>query len=144
MTAPHLVVCPHCATTNRIPAAKPAAAAKCGKCGGAVFDGHPVALTASTFQKHVADTTIPVVVDFWADWCGPCKMMAPAFARAAGDLEPAARFAKVDTEAEPSVAARFDIRSIPTLILFKGGREVARQSGALSADAIKTWVRQNG
>lgn len=143
MSDSHLVVCPHCATTNRIPASKPAAAAKCGKCGGAVFDGHPVALNASTFQKHVANNTIPVVVDFWADWCGPCKMMAPAFAQATRDMEPHVRFAKLDTESEQQVAAQFGIRSIPTMILFKGGREAARQSGALSAPQIKAWVQQH-
>lgn len=143
MTESYLAVCPRCATTNRIPATKPASGAKCGKCGAAVFDGHPVALSTSTFERHVANTTIPVVIDFWADWCGPCKMMAPAFAQAARDMEPRARFAKLDTEAEPSVAARFNVRSIPTMILFKGGREVARQSGALPAPQIEAWVRQH-
>jgi thioredoxin 2 len=136
------VVCPHCATTNRIPAAKPAHEAKCGNCGKPVFDGHPVALDAKAFQRQVAKSDIPGVVDFWAEWCGPCKMMAPEFARAAHDMEPRARFAKVDTEVEQGIAAQFGIRSIPTLVIFKGGREIARQSGAMPASQLKSWVGQ--
>ena len=142
MPESHHIVCPHCAATNRIPASKPAAAAKCGKCHKPIFDGHPVALDSAAFQRHVTSNDIPVVVDFWADWCGPCKMMAPEFAKAAADMEPAARFAKVDTEAAPDVAQRFGIRSIPTLMVFKGGKEVARQAGAMPAQQLKAWVKQ--
>ena len=142
MSESYHIVCPHCAATNRIPAAKPAVAAKCGKCHKPIFDGHPVALDSAAFQRHVTSNDIPVVVDFWADWCGPCKMMAPEFAKAAADMEPAARFAKVDTEAAPDVAQRFGIRSIPTLMVFKGGKEIARQAGAMPAQQLKAWVKQ--
>ena len=142
MSASYQAVCPHCSTTNRLPKSRPAKEAKCGKCGGLVFDGSPVALTAQSFQRHIKSNDIPVVVDFWADWCGPCKMMAPQFAKAASEMEPKARFAKVDTEAEQSVAAQFGIRSIPTLIIYKNGKEIARQAGAIPAEQLKAWVRQ--
>ena len=136
------VVCPSCQAVNRIredAAEKP----NCGKCRAPLFAG-PVALTAASFDTHVAKSDIPVVVDFWAEWCGPCKMMAPQFAQAATMLEPKVRFAKVDTEAEQQLGARFNIRSIPTIALFKGGREVARQAGAMGAQDIVRWVRQVG
>lgn len=141
MTETYLAVCPKCSTINRLPKAKSAQEAKCGKCGEAMFKGSPVALTAGSFARHIKSNDIPVVVDFWADWCGPCKMMAPEFAKATAQMEPLARFAKVDTEAEQSIAAEYNIRSIPTLIVFKGGKEVARQAGAISADHLKAWVR---
>jgi thioredoxin 2 len=142
MSESYQAVCPHCSTTNRLPKSKPAEEAKCGKCSEPVFDGTPVALTAQSFQRHINSNDIPVVVDFWADWCGPCKMMAPEFSKTAIEMEPQARFAKVDTEAEKSIAAQFGIRSIPTLIIYKGGREVARQAGAMRAEQLKAWVRQ--
>jgi thioredoxin 2 len=132
------VVCPNCQAVNRIreeATEKP----QCGKCRSPLFAG-PVELTSATFDAHIAKSDIPVLVDFWAPWCGPCKMMAPQFVQAAAMLEPRVRLAKVDTEAEQQLGARFDIRSIPTLALFKGGREVARQAGAMGAADIARWV----
>lgn len=135
------IVCVHCSATNRIPDDKPALEAKCGRCHQPLFDGHPAALTSANFAKVVGRTSVPVVVDFWADWCGPCKMMAPEFAKATAALEPAARLAKLDTEAAQDIAGQLGIRSIPTMILFKDGQEVARQSGAMPAGHIIQWVR---
>lgn len=138
-----IIACPSCAALNRVPHDKLTAGGKCGRCGQALFQAGPVTLTAANFDAHSARSGIPLVVDFWAEWCGPCKQMAPAFAAAAGQLEPYVRLGKLDTEAEQALAARFAIRSIPTLILFSQGREIARQSGAMPASAIVNWVRQN-
>ncbi len=135
------IVCPHCDAVNRIPAARLEDKPNCGKCHRPLFDAHPVALTAASFDRHVGRSDIPVLVDFWAPWCGPCKMMAPQFEQAAAQLEPRFRLAKVDTEAEQSLGARYGIRSIPTLALFRGGREIARQPGAMGAADIERWVR---
>ena len=137
------IVCPHCGATNRVPAARLAENPTCGKCHQALFTGRPADLDDARFSKMIGKSDIPVVVDFWAEWCGPCKMMAPAFAAAAGEMEPEVRFAKVDTEAARATAARFNIRSIPTLALFQGGREIARQPGAMSAPDIQRWVRSH-
>ncbi|MFN3751786.1 MAG: thioredoxin TrxC [Thiobacillus sp.] len=135
------IVCPHCHAVNRVPADRLAQAPKCGQCHQPLFSGHPVALTAATFGKHIQRSDIPVLVDFWAPWCGPCKMMAPQFEQAARLLEPRVRLAKVDTEAEQQLGAQFAIRSIPTLALFAGGREIARQPGAMGAQEIVRWVQ---
>lgn len=135
------IVCPHCAAVNRIPSARLGEGPKCGKCHRPLFAGHPIELDAAGFEKHVGRNDIPVLVDFWAPWCGPCKMMAPHFVQAAAQLEPQVRLVKVDTEAEQSLGARFGIRSIPTLALFRGGRELARQAGAMGAADIVRWAR---
>jgi thioredoxin 2 len=135
------LVCPHCHVINRVPAARLGQAPNCGQCHRLLFDAHPVELTAATFDRHISRNDIPLLVDFWAPWCGPCKMMAPQFAQAAGLLEPQVRLAKVNTEAEQGLGAQYGIRSIPTLALFRGGREIARQPGAMGAQDIVNWVR---
>jgi thioredoxin 2 len=135
------IVCPQCAAVNRIPTARLGEGPKCGKCHQSLFTHHPVELTASTFEQHISRNDIPVVVDFWAPWCAPCQVMAPQFVQAAARLEPGVRLAKVNTEAEQVLGARYGIRSIPTLALFKGGREVARQAGAMGAADIVRWVQ---
>jgi thioredoxin 2 len=142
MTGTYQVVCPSCTATNRLHQEKPADMGKCGRCKNRLFLGQPLNLTSETFQLHVANNHIPLLVDFWAAWCGPCKMMAPVFAQAAGNLEPKVRVAKLDTEAEQGIAAQFGIQSIPTIILFKGGREVARQAGAMQLQSLMAWVGQ--
>lgn len=134
------IVCPHCERINRIPASRLGEAPNCGHCHQHVFTGHPVELTQANFQRYIEDNDIPVVVDFWAPWCGPCQMMAPEYAAAAQELEPNVRLAKVNTEAEPRLANQFGIRSIPTLALFEAGREVTRQAGAMRKPDIVRWA----
>jgi len=143
MSDPLHIVCPHCRATNRVPPERTGDKPKCGKCHKPLCDGHPVELDESGFERHIAANDLPVVVDFWAPWCGPCRMMAPEYEKVASMLEPSARFAKVNTEEAQGLAQRFNIRSIPTMALFRGGREIARQSGAMGAAQIADWVRAN-
>jgi len=136
------LVCPHCSTVNRVPESRLADDPQCGRCGRPVLTGAPVELDDARFERFVGRTGLPVVVDFWAEWCGPCRAMAPQFSAAAGQMAGRAVFAKVDTEAAPRLAAAHGIRSIPTMVLFAGGREVARTSGAMAARDLVRWVSQ--
>jgi thioredoxin 2 len=134
------VVCPGCLTTNRVPQEKLTAGGVCGKCGKPLFNKKPLELTSGNFNKIINNSELPVMVDFWAPWCGPCKMMAPVFEQAAQQLEPGMLLAKLNTENEQSIAARYGIRSIPTIAIFKGGRVVAQQAGAMDLRSLTNWA----
>ena len=136
-----LIVCPNCGGLNRVPGTRDAAAAKCGRCKSALFTGKPWAATSATFGPQINRSDIPVVVDFWADWSGPCKAMAPYFEQVCGELEPRARFLKLDTEAEQAIAAQFRIQAIPTTMVFSGGKVIAQRAGAMNGKALREWLQ---
>ena len=143
MAEPLHIVCPHCDAVNRVPRERMREQPVCGRCAQNLFVGKPLDVNSERFNKHVTRSEIPVLVDFWAAWCGPCKMMAPAYAQAAQRLEPNMRLLKLDTDAAQDIAARYNIRSIPTLILFKNGIEAARQPGAMDAGSIVAWAESH-
>ena len=134
------LVCPHCNATNRVPSDKLQAELNCGKCHQPLLAAHPDNLGEAAFNAQLAKSDLPMVVDFWAPWCGPCRTMAPAYEKVSQDLQGRARFVKVNTEDEQGLAAKYNIRSIPTLAVFAGGREIARQPGAMSAPDLTRWV----
>ncbi|HEV7274752.1 MAG TPA: thioredoxin TrxC [Devosiaceae bacterium] len=134
------IICPSCGGTNRVPTGRDPRQARCGRCGTALFSGAPMAATAATFDKQISRSDVPVVVDFWADWCGPCHAMAPIYEQVARELEPRMRFLKLDTEAEPAIAGRYNIRGIPTLIVFKHGKVLAQRAGVVDATTLKGWL----
>jgi thioredoxin 2 len=140
MSDPLHVVCPHCHTTNRVGTSDLGNEPDCGNCHQPLFTGHPAVLDEAAFQRHLQRSQIPLLVDFWAPWCGPCRAMAPAFEQAARQLEPRVRLAKVNTDEAQTLGAQLRIRSIPTLALFANGKEVARQAGAMAATDIVRWT----
>lgn len=134
------IVCPYCNGTNRLPSTKIAEDAKCGRCKKSIFDTLPISLTTDNISQHLEKNDIPVIIDFWAPWCGPCKTMGPNFEQASRNFKTKIRFAKVNTEEQASLGGHFNIRSIPTLVLFKQGKEVDRVSGALDSKSLTSWI----
>jgi thioredoxin 2 len=142
MTKSLHVVCPRCDAINRVPQERPASQAVCGSCKAKLFEGNPIELDGARFQRHTERSDIPVIADFWAPWCGPCQAMAPIFERAAKELEPKARFVKVNVDNEPALAGRLGVQGIPALFVLKKGAVVARQAGLASLSTLQNWVRQ--
>ena len=142
MNTEQRVVCTACGAINRLPTEREAVTAKCGSCGQPLFSGKPADVVGDIFERQVAKSTVPVVVDVWAPWCGPCRAMAPEFEKAAAAIEPRARFIKLNSDVEQAIAGRLAIRGIPTMLLFRGGAEIGRVSGAMSATQIGRWVGQ--
>ncbi|MCU0934204.1 MAG: thioredoxin TrxC [Thiobacillaceae bacterium] len=136
-----MIACPHCGAANRVPAARTGDNPSCGRCKAPLFQGRPAEVDATRLDALIARSDVPVVVDFWAPWCAPCRMMAPAFEQAARTLEPRYRLVKVNTEEQQALAAKFGIRSIPTVAVFSAGRELARQSGAMDAGTLVRWIQ---
>ena len=143
MPEPSRIVCPHCGALNRVPAERPARAAKCGACHVALFTGAPVDVDEAGLERHMREDSIPLLLDVWAPWCGPCRAMAPAFARAAAALEPQVRLLKLNADTAPQVTARLNVRGIPAMFLLQGGRVIAQTAGAMDTGAITSWVRRN-
>jgi thioredoxin 2 len=137
------IVCSHCGATNRMPENRDLASGKCGKCGRQLFEGQPADVSAAILEKHITRSDIPVLVDVWAPWCGPCKVMGPQFESAASQAEPRLRFVKLNSDDNQELSARLGIRGIPTMIMFKGGKELARVSGAMSSTDILQWAEEN-
>ena len=140
MSTNRQIVCGHCGKINRLPAERAVAGARCGSCHQPIFDGHPVEVDEAGLERHLAQSSLPLLVDVWAPWCGPCRSMAPMFERAAEELEPKVRLLKLNADNAPSVSARLGISGIPTLLLIHGGREIARTSGAMDTETIVAWT----
>ena len=140
MSAGRRIVCGHCGQINRLPADRPPSAGRCGSCHELLFDGHPIEVDEQAFARHVAHSDIPVLVDVWAPWCGPCRAMAPMFERAAKELEPKVRLLKLNADKAPAVSSRFSIKGIPTLLLMRDGKEISRRSGAMDTKTIVAWT----
>lgn len=142
MTERRHIVCPQCNSINRLPPERDARQAKCGRCHNPLFTGHAISVSATSFDAHVRNNDVPVVADFWAQWCGPCKSMAPAYERVAAEMEPDMRFLKVDTEREPQLAARYGVRTIPTLMVLRKGTVLDQRAGAIDRRTMCEWLRQ--